>query len=177
MFSDLVPGLTRWDEQAWQRIVDEHGPRIWAVTRSHRLNDEDAADVFQTTMLNLAEHLGDLKEPARVAAWIVTTAKNECMRVIRMRRPLPLKWRPESGTDDDIAVPEHTVLADARDRELWTAIRRLPARCQQLLRLFAYLPEYTYAELAGVLDLGMGSVGQAKGRCLRLLRLRLADVR
>lgn len=173
MSSDLVTGLARWDEQAWQRLVDEYGPRIWAVARSHRLNDEDAADVFQTTLLNLAEHVDDLKEPARIAAWIVTTAKNECMRVIRMRRPLPLKWRPE----DDVSHPEHTVVAQARDRELWTAFRRLPTRCQQLLRLFAYMPEYTYVQLAKVLDISVDSVGQAKGRCLRLLRRRLGEVR
>jgi RNA polymerase sigma factor (sigma-70 family) len=173
MSSDLVFGLARWDEGAWRAVVAEHGPRIWAVARAHRLNDADASDVFQTTMLNLAEQLEHLREPERIAAWLVTTAKHECLRVIGLRRPLPLKWRPEQHED----TPERQVLLSARDRELWQAFRKLPPRCQQLLRLFAYLPKCTYEHLADVLGISVDSVGQTKGRCLRLLRLRLGDVR
>src|SRR5438034_266139 len=106
MSSDLLFGLRRWDEDAWRTVVAEYGPKIWAVTRSHRLNEVDAADVFQTTLLNLAEHLRDLVEPDRISAWIVTTAKHECLRVIRLRRPLPLRWRPEVEMVD-VEGPDH----------------------------------------------------------------------
>ncbi|GAB3911455.1 hypothetical protein GCM10029964_117400 [Kibdelosporangium lantanae] len=153
--------------------MEEYGPRIWAVARSHRLNEEDAADVFQATLLNLAEHIGHIKQPERISAWIVTTARRECLRVIRLRKPLPLKWRPEEEPE----VPEDRVLEDARDQALWSAFKQLPSRCQQLLRLFAYMPEYTYAELGRAMGISNDSVGQAKGRCLRMLRLRLGEVR
>jgi RNA polymerase sigma factor (sigma-70 family) len=143
------------------------------VARSFRLGEADAADVFQTTWLNFAEHLDGLTEPHRISAWLVTTAKNECLRVLRMRRALPIRWRPEDVEDS----PDRGLLADERDRELWQAFRKLTPRCQQLLRLFAYLPECTYAQLAEVLGISVESVGQTKGRCLRTLRLRLGDIR
>jgi RNA polymerase sigma factor (sigma-70 family) len=168
-----VPDLTRSDERAWRALVAEHGPKIWAVARSFRLNDADAADVFQTTLLNLAEHLDELREPDRISAWLVTTAKHESIRVLTLRRPLPVRWRPEVVEDG----PEHQVLTESRDKELWRAFRTLSPRCQQLLRLFAYLPEYTYAQLAKAMGIGVESVGQTKTRCLRTLRMKLGDVR
>lgn len=173
MSSELLFGLKQWDEGAWRAVVEEYGPRIWAVTRSHRLNDDDAADVFQATLLNLAEHLNNIRQPERISAWIVTAARNECLRLIRLRKPLPLRWRPE----EEIEPPEHKVLEEARDQALWSAFRKLPARCQQLLRLFAYMPEYTYVELGKAMGISDDSIGQAKGRCLRMLRLRLGEVR
>ena len=173
MSSELLFGLRQWDDAAWRAVVEEYGPRVWAVARSHRLNEEDAADVFQATLLNLAEHIDHIEQPERISAWIVTTARRECLRVIRLRKPLPLKWRPEEEPDD----PEDKILEEARDQALWSAFKQLPVRCQQLLRLFAYMPEYTYAELGKAMGISNESVGQAKGRCLRMLRLRLGEVR
>ena len=56
---------------------------MWAVARAHRLRDADAADVSQATWLRLLQNLGQLKEPARVGAWLATTARRECLRVLR----------------------------------------------------------------------------------------------
>jgi RNA polymerase sigma factor (sigma-70 family) len=169
MSSDSIPDLLALDEEAWRALIAEHGPRIWAVARGHRLNHADASDVFQATLLNLAEHLGQLRDPERISAWLVTAAKRECLRVIALRRPLPVKWRVEEVQDG----PEHQVLREARDQELWRVFQTLSPRCQRLLRLFAYAPEYSYAQLAKAVGISVGSVGQTKGRCLRVLRLRL----
>jgi RNA polymerase sigma factor (sigma-70 family) len=172
MSTDSIPPRVVWDEGAWRRLVAAYGPKIWAVTRSYGLSGADAADVFQTTWLNLAEHLGSIREPERISAWLVTAAKHECLRVLRLRRPLPVRWRQEDVEDG----PEHQVLADDRDRELWRVFKTLSPRCQQLLRLYAYTPECTYAQLAAALGVATDSVGKIKGRCLRTLRLRLGEL-
>ncbi|MET0234324.1 MAG: sigma-70 family RNA polymerase sigma factor [Kibdelosporangium sp.] len=165
-----VLGLARGgDERAWRELVSVHGPRIWAVARAHRLNDADAADVFQTTWLNLAEHLAAIRNSEKISAWLATAAKRECLRVIELRRPLPVRWLPEAETE----LPEQTVLRDERDRQLWTAFQALPDRCQRLLRLFAYAPEYSYVQLADAVGIAVNSVGAMKGRCLKALRLKL----
>ena len=54
-----------------------------------RLSEADGDDVSQTVWLRLVEHLGDLREPAALPGWILTTARNECLRVIRARRVMP----------------------------------------------------------------------------------------
>lgn len=134
---------------------------------------EDACDVFQTTWLNLAEHYRELRDPRRISAWLVTTAKRECIRVVELRRRLlPVKWRPEDPEDQ----PHLPLLEEERDRELWAAFRTLSERCQALLRLYAYAPEYTYAQLARAIGIRECSVGPEKRRCLKRLRLRLGEL-
>ncbi|ALG14063.1 hypothetical protein AOZ06_50770 [Kibdelosporangium phytohabitans] len=143
---------------------------VWAVARAFRLSSADADDVFQTTWLNLAEHLGDIRDSEKVSAWLATAARFECLRVLRIRRPLPVRWVPDAGVQDGA---DQVVIADERDRQLWRAFESLPERCQRLLRLFVYVPEFTYAQLADAVGLQVGSVGQTKTRCLRSLRTRL----
>lgn len=133
----------------------------------------DACDVFQATWLNFAEHFRELKDPRRISAWLVTTAKHECIRVKQLRwRLMPVKWRPEEPEDQ----PHLQLLEEERDRELWAAFRTLSERCQTLLRLYVYAPEYTYAQLARAVGMRECSVGPAKRRCLERLKLRLGEL-
>jgi RNA polymerase sigma factor (sigma-70 family) len=166
---DVLGLARRGDEGAWRELVAAHGPRIWAVARAHRLNDADAADVFQTTWLNLAEHLHGIRDSEKISAWLATSAKRECLRVIELRRPLPVRWLPEMVAPP----PEQTVLRDERDRQLWAAFQALPERCQRLLRVFAYAPEFTYTQLADAVGITESSVGSMKGRCLKALKVKL----
>jgi RNA polymerase sigma factor (sigma-70 family) len=165
---DVVAAAKGGDERAWRELVDTHGPRIWAVARAHRLNDADAGDVFQATWLNLAEHLHGIRDSEKISAWLATVAKRECLRVIELRRPVPVRWLPEP-----LEQPEHVVVKDDQDRRLWLAFQRLPEQCQRLLRLYAYAPDYSYEQLAEALGMEVSSVGSTKGRCLKALRRKL----
>jgi len=78
---DLVRAASRGDSEAWESIVRRFSGLVWAVTRGYRLGPADAADVFQTTWLRLAEHLERITDPERVGAWLATTARRESLRV------------------------------------------------------------------------------------------------
>jgi len=73
--SEQVARVRAGDEQAWVRLTDRYSSLLWSVARSMRLERADAADVVQTTWLRLVERLDDLREPARLASWLVTTAR------------------------------------------------------------------------------------------------------
>ena len=66
-------------------MVDRFAALVWAVTRSFSLGSSDAADVSQVTWLRLVEHLDGINDPDRVGAWLATTAKRECLAVLRRR--------------------------------------------------------------------------------------------
>ena len=83
VIAGLVNAAAAGDQRAWNRLVQEFGTMIWAIARAHRLRDADAADVSQATWLALLQHLKRLNDPARVGAWLATTARRECLRVLR----------------------------------------------------------------------------------------------
>ena len=79
----LVSSAQAGKRRGWEALVREFGGMVWAIARAHRLYGHDAADVAQTTWLRLFEHLDRVNEPARVGAWLATTARRECLRVLR----------------------------------------------------------------------------------------------
>jgi RNA polymerase sigma factor (sigma-70 family) len=165
--ADLVGRAAAGDADAWRDLVDRYRDVVWAVARAHRLPEYDAADVSQATWLSLAQHLRRLRDPERVAAWLATTARRESLRVLAVRRREPPF---DLSTMEPVADETDVDGADA----LWRALRGLPERCRALLRLIAFTPDLSYAQAARALGIPPGSVGQTRGRCLAVLRRRLA---
>ena len=175
---DLVRRVLSGDDAAWSALVREYAPLVWSVARRHRLSRADAADASQNTWIAVARRLPTLRRPDRLAGWIATTARRECLKIYADRgREIPAEWldAPEP-TDGD---PEPAVLRSVRDRMLWQAFGSLPGRCRHLLGLLVQAPELTYPQLGRALGINVNSVGQTRGRCLALLRRRLAmlDIR
>lgn len=174
---ELVFGALAGDESAWPELVRQYAPLVWAVARAHRLTHADAADAAQDTWIALAEHLPALRRPDRLAGWLAMTARRHSLRILDRRRREVLAdqfddLEPEPG-------PEPVALRSALDRTLWRAFASLPERCRQLLGLQAHAPELTYAQVGRALGMNINNIGQTRGRCLEILRRRLAilDIR
>lgn len=176
--SELVEAASRGDQIAWDRLVDDHASLVWAVVRSHRLHGGDAEDAFQTTWLRLVENLERLARPDRLAAWLVTTARRECLRLLR-RGGTELPDVHIADRADDAARPDpgpvEALLAREEQVEVLRAFQRLEPRCQDLLRLTVAAADPKYTAVADELDMPVGSVGPTRQRCLRHLRRLLGE--
>ncbi|HTP22093.1 MAG TPA: sigma-70 family RNA polymerase sigma factor [Solirubrobacteraceae bacterium] len=173
VITGLVDGAGAGDQRAWDRLVQEFGSLIWAIARAHRLGDADAADVSQATWLALLRHIEKLNNPAGVGAWIATTARRECLRVLRggQRSVLFGDDCPEHESPDP--EPGHALLIAERDDALRRAFSRLRAADQALLRLLTADPAPSYDEIAAALDMPIGSIGPTRQRALTRLREQL----
>ena len=171
----LVHAAAGGDQRAWDALVREFSAMIWAVARAHRLHDANAADVAQATWLRLLEHLTRLKDPARVGAWLATTARRECLRVIREgdRSVLYGDEPPERASVD--MPPGDSLLIGERDAALWRGFARLRPSDQALLRLLMADPRPPYDEIAAALDIPIGSIGPTRQRALARLRRELDE--
>ena len=170
--AELVSSARAGDQRAWNSLVQQFGGMVWSVARAHRLRDADAADVSQATWLRLLENLGQLKEPARVGAWLATTARRECLRVLRdSQRRLVYSDAPEHESSD--MPPDGVVLLSERDDALWQSFTRLRPSDQALLRLLMADPRPPYEEISAALDMPIGSIGPTRQRALERLRREL----
>jgi RNA polymerase sigma factor (sigma-70 family) len=179
----LVKAAAAGDAAAWKTLVETFSSLVWSIPRGHHLSSADAADVFQTVWLRLAEHLSRIENPDRIGAWLATTARRESQRVARGRhRTVPmddaslLRFAPadEHSPEEAVLQAEQTKLDAQRAQRMWRVFGELSPHCQQLLRMLIATPPPTYAEVAAALDVPVGSIGPTRGRCLKRLRQRLA---
>ena len=170
--TELVLSAADGDQEAWDALVDRFAGLVWAVARGHRLSPADAADVSQTTWLRLVEHLGQIHDPERLASWLVTTARRECLRMLRRGRNEVVGAVDDimPGIADDAEPLDAHLLADERDATLWACFRQLSDRCRLLLRILMGTPPPAYADVAAALGVPIGSIGPTRGRCLERLR-------
>lgn len=161
--------LLSLDDAAWDRLVTRYRGLVWSVARAHRLSDADAADACQATWLRLVEHLDRVRDSGALGGWLATTARRECLRVLRSAgRALPVPDPPDA-VDHDAAV-DAGLLASERDAQLWRAFDRLGGRDRALLRMLAAEPRPSYEEIGGALGMPIGSIGPTRARALERLR-------
>jgi len=171
----LVGAARQGSEEALGQIVTELTPMLWQVARAAGLSSGDAEDVVQTVWMRLIAHLDDIHTSAALTGWLVVTARREAWRVrAEGRKHFP------ADTESFEALParepgsEEQVIIDDQRRTLWRAISQLTGRCQELLRIIAFVPRPDYAAVAAELGMPIGSIGPTRGRCLAKLRTLLA---
>ncbi len=171
--TDLLADLADGNARAWRAVVDRHTGLIWSVAHSYGLSASDTADVVQTTWLRLLEHARSLRDADHLRAWLAVTARHEAIQVLRRASRSTLvddDSRLESSAED---VPvDEPMLRSERDATLREACETLPSRCRRLLPLLFADPPVSYAEIAAVLAIPMGSIGPTRARCLACLRHR-----
>jgi RNA polymerase sigma factor (sigma-70 family) len=167
----LVAAAAAGEPQAWRELIDRYAVHIRSVARAHRLCEADSEDVAQLTWLRAVEHIGRLRDPERFGAWLATTARRECLRVLQGRkRVVP--------TCDEVRNPlfaahvdeDEIALAAERRTAVRHALATLPDRQRRLLRLLHSPSEPSYEAIGEQLGMPIGSIGPTRGRAIERMR-------
>jgi RNA polymerase sigma factor (sigma-70 family) len=177
--AELLPRIHDGDPAAWEEIVRRYGKLVSTTVRAFRLQPADALDAVQMTWLRLAENALRVKFPERLGGWLVTTARRECLHILRQAKPVSSlidDVTPETVPDPSVDSEQHVIETDTA-QTLRKLIAELPPRRRTLLRtLFADSPR-SYAEVVAS-DAGIppGGIGPTRARALRQLRDKLNEL-
>lgn len=166
---DLVERARDGQQVAWDQIVQRYAPLVWSMCRRYDLSGQDAEDVGAAVWLRLVERLGTIREPAALPGWIATTARNECLYLLRgRRRQIPVD--DERFPDQAGPASDEWLLREERRIALRAAFEQLSESCQRLLSLLFADPPIPYSEIGARLGMPVGSIGPNRQRCLMALR-------
>ena len=174
------------DSKAWDELVDRYQALIYATLRRTGLTPADADDTFQDVCVLLFNHLGDLRDSARLSGWLIATARREAWRQLRRAGAIPISQLPGSDWKFETAAPLAQQETPAPDAEIMAleeqqlvrrALEQLAVRCRDLLTLL-YLrdPAATYQEISESLSMPVGGIGPQRARCLQQLQKILANL-
>jgi RNA polymerase sigma factor (sigma-70 family) len=173
---DPLLGIGDGNPAVWDEILGRYGKLVSTTVRSFRLQEADALDAVQMTWLRLAENVHRVQFPERLGGWLMTTARRECLRILRQAKlgQNLTDVAPETVSDPS-AGPEQRAIDVHTTRTLWKLIDELPPRRRTLLRMLFSDSPYSYNEVARIAGIPLGGIGPTRARTLRQLRDKLDE--
>jgi RNA polymerase sigma factor (sigma-70 family) len=174
----LVKECLSGDEAAWAQLIDKYKALIYSIPIKYNLPPQEAADVFQSTCVELLVRLPELREPRALPKWLMQVAHHECYRVKRLSKRVVSRDSEENSPEPEVPpIAEGLVQQTQEEQMLREAIAVLTPQCRRLVEmLFFESPSRPYAEVAAELGLALGSIGFTRQKCIERLRRQLEEL-
>lgn len=169
--ASLLLRIREGDAAAWDEIFRRYGKLVSTTVRSFRLQEADTLDAVQMTWLRLAENAHRVQFPERLGGWLATTARRECLHILRQVKPIPglIDITPDTVADPSLGPEQHAIEADTA-QTLRKLIDELSPRRQTLVRMLFTDHPRSYAEVSATAGIPPGGIGPTRARALRQLR-------
>ena len=177
---ELVERARRGDHAAFGTLVDRHRTAVFRAALAALGSPEDAEEVAQEAFVAAYRHLEDFREDASFKTWLLSIAWRKALtrrRSVRsvlhrfVQPPEDAEWQvPDTGPSQEQA---------AMDRELHGRVRHEITRLAPKLRdalLLAAAGEQSYADIAGILGIPVGTLKWRVNEARRQLKVRLAGM-
>lgn len=174
----LVKKCLGGDQEAWSTLVDKYKALIYSIPVKYGLPPQEAADVFQSTCLELLARLPELREPRALPKWLMQVAHHECYRLKRQsQRVVSRDGNADLPEPETPAIAETLVEQTQAEQMVREAMSALTPQCRRLVEmLFFEASPRPYTEVAAALGLAVGSIGFTRQKCIERLRLRLKEL-
>jgi RNA polymerase sigma factor (sigma-70 family) len=175
---DLIRAAVAGDPAAQRELIQRHTDLVVATVRRFGLREADMQDAVQNTWVSMIEHLGSLRDATRLAGWLVTIARRECLKIVRQARRCVVGLSPQQVwelIDEKTPGPERSAVDMTMNDLLWTHVARLPPRGRDLIVTLVASDESGYAQYSAATGLPIGSIGPTRMRVLARLRRDLED--
>jgi len=185
--AESIPRLSVDDKRRFQ---DEALPlldSLYAGALRMTRNPADAEDLVQETMLRAYRSFNRFEPGTNLKAWLFRILTNAYINVYRKRQREPQKVSQDDVEEFDLyqelkdhdpqfsATPETIVLDSLVDSDIIEAIDALPEQFR-LAVILSDIEGFTYAEMAEIMDVPLGTVMSRLHRGRKALQKRLWDL-
>jgi RNA polymerase sigma-70 factor (ECF subfamily) len=146
-------------------LVREHQSMVFSVAYHYLRDRALAEEVAQDVFLQLHRNMGAMDGPEHVLHWLRKVAAHRSIDAARRRRLRPqvsLENAPELSVRPEMSDP-------ALSRRLRELVASLPEKARMVV-LLRYQEDMGPDEIAGVLDIPVGTVKSQLQRALEMLR-------
>jgi len=155
----------------FEQLVDQQYAPLYRFALSLAKSEADAADLTQQTFFLWASKGDQLRDSSKAKAWLFTTLYREFLSRCRHEVRFP-KIELEEVREEEMSIsPNVNILDSTRVIE---ALHEVGAPFRAPLTLF-YLQQFSYREIADILEVPIGTVMSRLSRGKALLRERLAS--
>jgi len=154
-------------ELDFDRLVEFYYGPLYRFAMSLTKTESDAADLVQDTFLAWASKGHQLRDKTKVKSWLFTTLHRRFLE--SQRRIVRFPHLEMDEASDDLPSFEPTLVDQLDAQTIVQLLAEVDAQFQAAIALF-YLEDYSYNEIATILEVPLGTVKSRIARGLAQLR-------
>lgn len=158
----------------FENLLAENRPRMWRMAYAWCHSRHLADDIVQEALTKALKQHDQLRDPAALRGWLYSILFNCWHDQLRER-----KDQTDIDTIDEAELPDHAAPdSDYEQNEIVRRVRREVARLpngQREVITLVDLEECSYAEVATILDIPIGTVMSRLSRARAALRDKLRE--
>jgi RNA polymerase sigma factor (sigma-70 family) len=170
--TELVSQSLTGSREAFGRIVEQYQSLICSLAYSATGSLTQSEDVAQETFVLAWKQLRQLREPAKLRAWLCTIARSVISRATQRQTREPVHGAETMDTAHETpaldAIPSERVINREEEAILWRSLAQIPEVYREPLILF-YREQQSVAAVAEKLELSEDAVKQRLSRGRKLL--------
>jgi RNA polymerase sigma-70 factor (ECF subfamily) len=139
----------------FEALVERHYRRLYQFAYNLSHDEAQACDLTQETFLKWARKGHQLRDPSKVKTWLFTTLHREFLQARRRTARFPHHELDEVAHDLPTIPPTTVDQLDAAT--VLASLAQINKAFRAPLALF-YLEDYSYKEIADILDVPIGTV-------------------
>lgn len=161
---DIEPAKS---ELSFESVVQLYhaGMFLFAMSLTH--NEPDACDLVQDTFVKWAEKGSQLRDPTKVKAWLFTTLHRRFLE--SQRRVVRFPHTELSLAESELPKIESDFVNQLDGRQVVDLLGEVEIQYRSAVALF-YLEDYSYNQIAEVLEIPLGTVKSRISRGISQLR-------
>lgn len=168
----LVKAARRGDDAAFEELVRRYEKKVYALSLHLCGNSEDAQEAAQEAFLSAWQGLKFFRGEASFSTWLYRLTSNAAIDLLRRRKAPALSLEDEEAPidlPDPGPTPEEAAERRELREEIEAGLSALSVEHRQVLVL-REMHQLSYEEIAGVLELDVGTVKSRISRGRKKLR-------
>jgi RNA polymerase sigma-70 factor, ECF subfamily len=154
----------------FESLVEQHYRGLYQFAYNLVRNEAEAGDLTQQTFLIWARKGHQLRDPLKAKTWLFTTLHREFLQSRRKHVRFPHYELDEVGSE--LPTVSSTIINQLDTATVLASLSQVNELYRAPLTLF-YLEDYSYKEIAGILDVPIGTVqsriARGKGQLYKTL--------
>ncbi|WP_327035103.1 sigma-70 family RNA polymerase sigma factor [Micromonospora ureilytica] len=160
------------DPRSFTLLFELHYAGMLAV--AHRIlgTRPDAEDACQDAAITAFCRIGELRDPSALRPWLHAIVRNNCRKLLRSHRPVPVGVAGENLLASELDDPAARIDSSAMRDWIWHGLHQLSPAAQTVALLRYFTENNSYEQIAHLCGVPIGTVRSR----LSEARRQLADV-
>lgn len=154
-------------QPGFQALVDAYYAPLYRFAMSLTRSESDAADLVQDAFVLWATKGHQLQDPSKAKAWLFTSLHRSFLQ--GRRRFVRFPHLEISSVEDELPALQPAELTHVDSQSVLELLSRVDPQYQPAVALF-YLEDYSYEQIAAVLEVPLGTVKSRLSRGLAQLK-------